>query len=538
MRNKTKWLAPLFLLPLLAHAQTGSYSESNLISDGSVTAQRTDPTFLNPWGVAIGQQTPFWINTTDNGLSQVWDGGANKQFVVQVPAAAGGTKTGTPTGIALNPSTTDFALPQAGAATFLFDSLDGTISGWNSSVTNAVLVANNSASGAVYTGLAIENNGTANFLLAANFASGKIDVLDAQFKPAKLSGSFSDPGVPAGFAPFNVHVVGNQVFVAYGQQPQGGGPAVRAAGAGYVSVFDVNGNVVSHAISGGNLNAPWGVAVAPASFGQFAGALLIGNFGDGTINAYDPKSFALLGQLKDATGAPIQHDRLWEILFGQNGTGDPNTLYFSAGINDEKGGLFGAIVPSAPVAAGDFQVTLSAPTLTVAAGASGSLKVQIAPTAAFSSPVTFTATGLPTGMTAQFSPATVTPTAGAAATTTLTVAPASAGTPGAPPSPYVASAGTASSTGWPGARFFLPLGLAGLLPLVLMRRRTIASFVARGGGLALLALAFTLTGCGGGGHSSAPTTQPVPVATGTSTVTVTATSGAIVHSTTFTLTVQ
>src|ERR1700757_190201 len=232
MLRRIQRLVLLVFLPPLAHAQAAnSYTQSNLISDGSVTAQQTDTQLVNPWGVAIGQQTPFWINTAGTGLSEVYDAGANKQFVVTIPAAGGSGKMGSPTGLVFNPSTTDFALPQGSAAFFIFDALDGTISAWNPSVTNAVVVANNSASGAVYTGLAIVNNGTGNFLLAADFSKRKIDVFDSKFTPATLSGNFTDPSIPSGFAPFNVHVISNQVFVMYAPQNLAAG-----AGAGYVSV--------------------------------------------------------------------------------------------------------------------------------------------------------------------------------------------------------------------------------------------------------------------------------------------------------------
>jgi len=175
----------LAFLPSLAHAQAAnSYTQSNLISDGSVKAQQTDTQLINPWGVAIGQQTPFWINTAGTGLSEVCDAGANKQFVVTIPAAGGSGKTGSPTGIVFNSSTTDFALPQESASFFIFDALDGTISAWNRSETNGLVVADNSASGAVYTGITIVNNGRENFLFGANFSKNKIDVFDSKFSPA------------------------------------------------------------------------------------------------------------------------------------------------------------------------------------------------------------------------------------------------------------------------------------------------------------------------------------------------------------------
>lgn len=537
MLQRTHYLILLSLLPGLAHAQTSNtYTQTNLVSDGSVKSQQTDTNLINPWGVALGQQTPFWINIAGAGLSEVYDSAGNKQFAVTIPAAGGGTKTGSPTGIAFNPSTSDFILPQGSSALFIFDALDGTISAWNATLTNAQVVVNNSASGAVYTGLAIENNGAASFILAANNSANKIDIFDTKFAPASLSGQFVDPTVPPGYAPFNVHIVNGKVYVAYALQTLGGAPPTPGAGAGYISVFDANGNFLARAISGGNLNAPWGIAIAPTSFGAFGGDLLVGNFGDGTINAYDPGTFALKGQLQDTNGKAIANDHLWEIIFGQNGTGDPNTLYFSAGVNDEKGGLFGSITASAAGATGDFQVAISSPSLTIAQGASATIQVSVAPANGFSAPVSFAVSGLPPGVTSQLSPASVTPPAGQAATSTLTITASSAApTPPTAPSPY-----SSSSTRTPHlsqmatACALLPFGLAGLLPILHRRRRGMEYLLGSGGILFLLAVVLTLAGCGGSTRSA---NSPAP-ATGSSMVTVTATSGSLVHTTTFSLTVQ
>jgi uncharacterized protein (TIGR03118 family) len=522
------------LLPVMAYGQAAnSFTQTNLVSDGSVKAQTTDSQLINPWGIAIGTQTPFWIDDAGSGFSEVYDSGGNKQFVVQIPAAGGLAKTGSPTGIAFNPSTTDFALPQGSAALFIFDALDGTISAWNSASTNAVKVVDNSASGAAYTGLAIDNNGAANYVLAANFSANTIDVFDSKFAPAKLSGNFIDTAIPKGFAAFNVHVINNQVFVTYAMQTPGGGPPTAGAGAGYVSVFDRNGKLLNHAISGGNLNAPWGIALAPTSFGTFGGDLLIGNFGDGTINAFDPTSFAFQGQLKDATGNPIQNDRLWEILFGQDGTGDPNTLYFSAGVNNEKGGLFGAIAVAGPVTAGDFSVGVSAPTLTITQGATATVQLNVLSANGFNAPVTFNVSGLPSGLTFQFSPASVTPSAGMSANTQLTISAPTYTAPGS--GGYSISRSSSGNASKIEAAAILPLGLAALWPLLRRRRDILRSISIGGGMLSLLLVSLALGGCSGSKQGST-VTNPVP--TGTSTVTVTATSGSLTHTTTFSLTVQ
>jgi hypothetical protein len=320
----------------------------------------------------------------------------------------------------------------------------------------------------------------------------------------------------------------------YALQTPGGGPATSGAGAGYISVFDGNGNFLKRAISGGDLNAPWGLVLAPVSFGAFGGDVLVGNFGDGTINAYDPGTFTLKGQLQDANGKTIVNDHLWEILFGQNGTGDPNKLYFSAGVNEEKGGLFGSIAVTAAPANGDFQLAVSAPSLTLTQGSSGTVQINIAPANGFNSPVSLSISGLPSGLTFQFFPSSVTPTPGKAASSTLTISGGSY-TP-QPASPYSATlkgGPLPSSIVITGSLF--PLGLAGLFP-VLSRRRKLSGFTGISVSLSLLVLVLTLGGCGSSTTPSSPITTPV--AQGTSMVTVTATSGSIVHTTTLALTVQ
>jgi uncharacterized protein (TIGR03118 family) len=519
-------------LPALAHSQAAnSYKQTNLVSDGSVQAQTTDPQLINPWGIAVGQQTPFWINTAGTGLSEVYDGGGNKQFVVQIPPATGGqSNAGSPAGIAFNPSTTDFIIPHSTAAIFIFGSLDGTISAWNASLANAQVVVDGNGSGASYTGLAIEKNGANSYILAANFNAASVDLYETEFAHIALAGHFTDPDVPQGYAPFNVHVLNNQVYVMFAMQTPGGGPPTTGAGAGYVSVFDLNGNLLHHAIAGGNLNAPWGITLAPASFGAFGGDLLVGNFGDGKINAYDPTTFAFKGQLQDASGNPIQNDRLWELIFGQAGAGDPNTLYFSAGINNERGGLFGSIAVNGPAPAGDFQIGISATTLTVPQGGSAMIQLNVQPTNGFQAPVTLSVSGLPTGATFQFSPATINPTGGQSVLAQLTITAGSTG--GGGTSPYVAS----RWSGGLGAKIvtagILPLGLLALIPAV-RRRKKISAIL--GGVSSLVLLTLSLTGCSG---SKSNSTGPNPVPVGTSTVTVTATSGSLTHTKTFTLTIQ
>ena len=252
MLRQIRYLTALLFLPAFAHGQTSNgYTQTNLISDGSVQARQTDPNLINPWGVAIGQQTPFWINAAGAGLSEVYDSGPNKQFVVTIPAAAGGTKTGSPAGIAFNASTTDFLLKQGGTATFLFGSLDGTISAWNSSFANAQTVVDSSAADAVYTGLAIETTGNSSFILAANFKANTIDVFDNNFAAATLAGTFVDPTIPQGFAPSQCsRAEQSGVCHQHASQTPNAVPPTSGAGLGFVSIFDANGNFhIKRAIS-------------------------------------------------------------------------------------------------------------------------------------------------------------------------------------------------------------------------------------------------------------------------------------------------
>ena len=283
----------LLAVATTAVAQTaGTYTVSNLISDGSVPATIIDANFINPWGVTNGT---FWINTQGTGLDYVVaatnfppftpPATPAVNFKIVIPAATGGTTaTGSPTGAASTGAATGFVLPNGTKASFLFASLDGVITGWNNLLgTNgavAQVAINSNAAGAVYTGLALATNTTGTFILAANFGkAATIEVYDNKFAAAKLAGTFTDPSLPAGYVPYNVHVIGTQVFVMYALRAATGGPTI-APGNGMVNIFDTSGNFVSRAVSpGGNLNAPWGVAIAPTTFGIFGGDLLVGNFG-------------------------------------------------------------------------------------------------------------------------------------------------------------------------------------------------------------------------------------------------------------------
>jgi len=351
-----------------------SYVRSDLAADqASAGAANVDPHLINSWGLSYGPQTYFWIANEGSGTATVYDGtGApmpTPPLVVTIPPAGSGTVSnptgqavsaglGSPTGLVFS-GTPDFAGDQ-----FIFATLDGTISGWAGGST-ATLRWDNSASGASYTGLAIGNNGSGlaassnspiNYLYAANFAAGTVDVLDGTYTPVNLgAGAFIDPTLPAGYSPFGIQSLGSTVYVAYAQRTAPSKVGIAGAGLGYVSAFTTNGSFSTRVASQGFLDAPWGLAMTPPGFAGSAQVLLVGNFGDGHIGAYDPSTGQLLGQLKDASGT-IAIDGLWGLVFGNGANaGNADTLYFTAGPQGGIHGLFGAFAPGgpAPGSAGD-----------------------------------------------------------------------------------------------------------------------------------------------------------------------------------------
>ena len=324
-----------------------SYFQHNLASDLPGMADFTDSNLVNPWGIAFSASGPFWISDNRTGLSTIYNGSGTPQaLVVTIPPPTGGLAPTKPTGIVFN-STTNFAVGSNAVAHFIFATEGGTIAGWNSG-TGAVVKVDNSAAGAVYKGLATGSSGGSNYLYAANFHAGAIEVYDANYNRATLGGSFSDPTIPAGFAPFNVQNLGGQLFVAYAKQDTLKTNDVPGVGNGYVSIFDTSGNFVKRFASGGVLNSPWGMAIAPPDFGAFSGAVLVGNFGSGEINAFDSGTGTYLGTLQDEGGNPISITGLWGLVVGNGGNGgDNHTLYFAAGIPGtnvvQSHGLFGSI---------------------------------------------------------------------------------------------------------------------------------------------------------------------------------------------------
>lgn len=543
------WIATLGLIFALsaftpgALGQTNSYKQTNLTSDTTGVAANVDPNLVNPWGIAFFPNNPFWIADNNSGFTTLYNASGMNTGSFPVPHAAANTGLSTPTGIVANTTGAGFAV-NGKPGVFILDSEDGAITSWNGTDPVTIKV-DNSAAGAVYKGLALITNSSGTFLLAANFNSGAVEVYDNLFTAKTLAGTFVDPNLPSGFAPFGIHVISNQVLVTYAMQDQAKHDPVHQAGAGYVDLFDLNGNFVQRLVSQGNLNAPWGAVIPPAGFGAFGGKLLIGNFGDGTINAYDSAAGTFIDQMKDATGAVITNASLWDMVFGGGGSsGDPNTLYVTAGLANEQHGLFAAITAnaSAPPATGDFSIAASPTTATVTAGQSTSIMLSIGGLNGFNSAVTFSCSGQPANTSCTFNPNTVTPTSGGTVTTTLSVATTM---PGSPYHPIVIP-----SKSGRGPWSYLAMGLlliaalafrkfafSGAENLKLGLRRTRAFGLAGVAGLILAGLSLlSISGCGGGSSNGNAANPGTPA--GTTTLVVTATSGSISHSTNITLTVH
>jgi uncharacterized protein (TIGR03118 family) len=350
--------------PLIPVIPPGSaYRLTHLVSDSAGIAPVLDPLLVNPWGISMTASSPFWVSNNGTSTSGLYQGDVGGAPFLKNPTFPSVTiPGGLPTGTVANPSTTDFVLPGACAsapcaANFLFSSITGNISGWDPNApaagsTTAVIAA--SHPGHVYTGLAVANNGAGNFLYAADFANGTIDVFNSAFalQPA-ASFPFVDPTIPTAagntFHPYNIQAIGGSLYVVYAKVGVSGLPE-DGVGNGFVRRFNTNGvRDLTFGINNGPLNSPWGITIAPASFGIFGGALLVGNFGEGnpSIHAFNPTTGAFLGTIQDESGNGIEIDELWALTFGNGGAGgDPNTLYFSAGIGEEEHGLLGSLKPT------------------------------------------------------------------------------------------------------------------------------------------------------------------------------------------------
>jgi uncharacterized protein (TIGR03118 family) len=503
------------LIASLMEGQQSGYSQTNLVAGTAGIASHTDSQLSNPWGVALLPGQPFWISNNNGGTSTLYDASGNKNsLVVQIPTASvNPCSVGCPTGIVANSSGADF-----GGAQFIFDTEDGILADWSQGVA-AIKVVDNSAAGAVYKGLALLNNGAGNFLLAANFRSGKVDVFDRAFNPASLAASFSDPGLPAGFAPHGIEIINNQIYVAYAMQDGPMHDPVIGAGNGVVDIFDVNGNFVRRFASGGVLNAPWGVALSPANFGQFSNAILIGNFGDGTINAFDSNGNSL-GQLMDTNGHAVVNPGLWKLIFGDL-LGDPQTLYITAGGADQMQGLFATLKAAQAVNSGDFSLSLSSTTVNVSRGSATTISVSASAVGGFDGSITLSCSGLPAGVSCAFSPNAITPgTSSPTSVLTLSV-----------------------SQGYNPIAMWLPFSGIGLFGLAFAspgsgngesRKRLLQRTALVGAVVLIAVLLLMATGCG----SNSANHMTNGGSTGNASFLITGTSGTVMHSVQVSLMVQ
>jgi uncharacterized protein (TIGR03118 family) len=348
----------LILLSCTAWSDNGqgdaarSYSVHPLVSDGAQPADHMDASLRNAWGIVFNPNGAVWIANNRTNTSTLYDGTGTKVSLGSFPEVhlpPGSNGDAAPTGIVFN-SSSDFPINPTGAppaaSVFIFAGENGTIMGWSPTVSlgNAFVAYDDKTGGAIYKGLALAQNGQGNFLYATDFHNGKIDVFDKTFTRVTLTGTFRDGDVPQGYAPFGIKNIQGNLYVTFAKQDANRQDDVRGAGFGFVDVFDANGNLIRRIATRGSLNAPWGLALAPADFGRFSDRLLVGNFGDGTIDAYDPATGAFLGQLYATSGQVLKLDNLWGLSFGNGVLGQPtNSLFFTSGPGAEQHGLYGRI---------------------------------------------------------------------------------------------------------------------------------------------------------------------------------------------------
>lgn len=352
----------LILTGLIANADNSfgnnrsrnGYKQHNLVSDGFIPADHTDPNLVNPWGLSFNPGGDVWVADNGTGVATLYDGlGTPQSLVVTIPPPDGGTPPSAPNGNVFNFANVDASLfvvskgMSSGPALFFFSTEDGTISGWNPTVdlNNAILVVDNSMNGTVYKGLALAGSGGGLMLYATDFHNNQVDVFDTSFKPVTTPGGFRDREIPRGFAPFNIQNILGNLYVTYAKQDAEKHDDVAGPGNGFVDVFSPDGFLIQRFARRGVLNSPWGLVLAPAGFGKFSGNLLVGNFGDGRIHAFDFPTGTPLGTLRAPDRSPLVIDGLWGLHFG-NGVADqpPTTLYFASGPDQENHGLYGSIV--------------------------------------------------------------------------------------------------------------------------------------------------------------------------------------------------
>jgi uncharacterized protein (TIGR03118 family) len=348
--------AGIMALAPLSRADAHGYLQHNLVSDKAAAtnpvADHTDPDLLNPWGVAFFPGGPFWISDNGAGKSTLYDGAGNKIALTVVIPPLGDTNPGAPgpSGMVWNGNPLAFTVGTPPApALFIWATEDGTIAAWQGALgtTAQIVVPNtNLTTGPVYKGLAIGNNSRGLFLYATDFRAGKIAVWDSTFgADTMLNAKFIDHNIPSTFAPFGIQNINGQLWVTYAKQDTPKHDPVVGAGRGFVDIFDTDGNLLRRFATRGVLDAPWGVVLAPRHFGEFSGDILIGNFGDGGISAWDPKTRDFIDWMRDGKGNVIKLGTLWTLVFGGGLASSPQTLYFTTGLVQEQDGLFGTLTP-------------------------------------------------------------------------------------------------------------------------------------------------------------------------------------------------
>ncbi len=507
------------LAALSATAQNNNYRQVNLVSSTQGLGLNVDPALARPWGLAVSTGQPIRVANNKTGNFRSYDATGRSLINAGNIALPSGITTGhsNPSGIAVN-STDLFAPHGSLASPFLFATEDGTISGeyadtQGNILATTILAVDKSARGAVYTGIVVLTpDCCAPFLAAADFHGGFVDTFTGNFDPLSTPGTFTDPNLPAGYAPYNLNVVGNQVFVTYALQNGAANAPVTGEGKGIVDVYDLAGTFLHRFVSNGVLNAPWGVVKASANFGAFSGDILIGNTGDGAINAFDSVTGALVGQLKDGNGNPIVNPDLHGMVFGDGVEGDRDTLYITAGLSGAS--VFAAISDNTGGAAPDFTLTASSSAATLHQGEAATFAVTATPAGTFRGLFSFSCVA-PAGASCTVGSTTVDVVSGAASTSIAISASSTA------------QLTQAAAIGFPGL-LFAWFGLLSRNPRRHSRFTKLTSGI-----LALSALALGLAGiiaCGG--------STPTSTSTVTVPIVVTANTGSISHSTTFTLSVR
>ena len=320
-----------------------SFDVTNLVTDdqSAHAAQITDPGLTNAWGISFGPSSPFWVSANGSGTSTIYAVNPTTQVTAKQGLTVSIPGNGSVTGQVFNSNPAAF-----NGNNFLFVSEDGTVSGWRGALGTTAETLATASSANVYKGSAFATISGNSYLYAANFRAATIDVFKGTAAAPALAGSFTDPNLPAGYAPFNVQNLNGTLYVTFAVQDATKHDEVAGAGQGIVDSFDLQGNLLGRLATGGKLNAPWGIAIAPSSFGAMAGDLLVGNFGDGRVTAFDPSTHAVVGQILGADGQPLSIDGLWALSPGNDGSGgSSHLLYFSAGPDGETHGLFGVLTP-------------------------------------------------------------------------------------------------------------------------------------------------------------------------------------------------